>query len=1098
MKKTILTYAVLIGVAFYYIPSSFSAVAGKDLVKANIPQIYGKAKDSFQGSSDKTIIHIQDAHCNVESQENIQSILKSLEEQGKIDAVSVEGDWEPLKAEGFITQKTQEDRQYLTDWFTKYGLISGPLRHQILDNNNLKVFGMETKSILKEGWGNYIKSQTNKEDLSARAEKIKGVMEAIKLKLFDQDTQNFLQSIKDFESDKITLTAYAKILQAQADKGGVKWSTFNNFSKVVESIKLEDKIDFAKIDRERLDLVDELETKVAKDVSNDIVTKSLNYRLGRLSAVEYYNFILNKADSAKLDMNKYKNVKEYANLVNLYAQINDDALFAEIDHLVEAVKAKTFKNDAQVQFDKHLVNLYLVTKMIGLQMTRSDIAQYYKNKENLSVAKTIAFLKDQAKQLNLGVELDKNLAEIDNSLSSNEKFYELAMKRDDVMVENTLAMMDEKGFKTVVLVAGGFHTEGIVKAMKAQNISHCVITPRITNPDAKNYYVETKLGTNPAFKEMEKAGIESKNLAFIKEIKSTLIAFNSSSDINTSVMAEAVEGETKVEEKPGSALIVNLKALEKASTIEGQNTVRAQLDKIVKDATSGTNMPKNVPENFTLSEPIDARALAIANAFRSQLKDPKGVIVSFLAPNGVEEAVVFELNDGVIAGSIRVREGANKDKQFYLPYGLLKNTNIDLKHAEDIARHWGLLEQGEIDAENAGGEVVNLLTNIEQTSTKLWLKMQVLIDTMGLPGVDVNPRLNMIDDIFTPKDWKNGDKKEVIDLEKLKTLGIPTPSEIRDIMGQIGEDAVKLDDKQAIALAIRNFRNVYALVENPYNENLKNLDLWLQNKIDPKTADHVVAMGVDLDLFEMTLDDLHTYNKDERLQRFTHLQGGEVMMVKSDQPIVDDQGNIIDKRVNGLTGRIHQHNTQWDNEITRNENGTLKASQRVVVMDTTYALTNIDKLIEAKKAGKVIILAGKTMNDCALVLEKAVNNDLKKLFILSQNIINPFEGVRENKLEDKFAKRVIEHDPIRGIPFVEKIIQHLVNNQTQQAAEIIANAGIDQDKMQGKDPIAEITKALNAYIAEAQPLKLEDFVKRIAELENTLRRIGASKVVSDA
>ncbi|MBN2143803.1 MAG: hypothetical protein JW774_04180 [Candidatus Aureabacteria bacterium] len=486
----------LLALVFLFMVSGKVFAAGKgDALSANIPQIYGKAKDTFKGSSDKTVIHIQDAHGNVESQENIQAIIKSLEDQGKkVDAIMDEGGWLEYETKEIFKDFSAEDKTLLGDWLTKYGLIHGADRAVIFDNPDMPIYGAEDYALYRENGKVMKEACSNKKDSMAITEKIKGVMEAIKLKLFDEASRNFLQAVDDFNADRITLTAFSKTLQTEADKAGVKWANYNNFNKVAESITLEDSIDFAKIDRERLDLTDEIQAKADKKVADEIVTESLNYRLGKLSASDYYNALLKKAETAKADMTKYGNVQKYAQLVNLYAGINDDALFAELKNLEKEIKSKLFKSDAQINFDKYSTNLDILNKMIGLQMTVTDLAYYKDNKAEVSAAKMIAFLKDQAKTLNLAVDLQDSLAQVDKKLSANEKFYELALKRDEIMIEKTLAMMDEKGFKTVVLVAGGFHTEGITKALKAKAISHMIVTPRITNPDAPNYWLQNSTG----------------------------------------------------------------------------------------------------------------------------------------------------------------------------------------------------------------------------------------------------------------------------------------------------------------------------------------------------------------------------------------------------------------------------------------------------------------------------------------------------------------------------------------------------------------------------------------------------------------------------
>jgi len=685
MNKKMLKVVLVITIACFFHVASYAT--GKDLLKSNIPQIYGKSKGQSEGSSDLTIIHIQDAHGNVEAQENIQSIIKTLVEQGKVDAISDEGAWWEYNMDGF-NAVSDEDASLVADYWTKYALMGGAARYKALNDRKLPVMGLENKDLKLKNQELGQKSHANKKESLAMAKKIKGAMEALKLKIYDDETRGFLQALEDFGADKITLTSYAKTLQAEADKANVKWNTYNNFNKVVESIQLEDKIDFAKIDRERLDMIDELETKVDKKVSDEIVTKSLNYRLGRLSAADYYNFLLEKSLSAKIDMSKYENVNQYAKLVNIYAEINDDALFAETDRLEAEVKGKIFKTDAQVNFDKHFQNLEVLTKMIGLEMTRADLAFYNENKP--SATKAIAFLQKSAKDLGLGIEVSDTLGKIDQNLASNVKFYEVAMKRDEVMVENTLAMMDERGFKTVVLVAGGFHTEGIIKALKAKTVSHMIITPRITNPDAPNYHMQNYLGEETEATKMLKEIIANTDETESKN--TTVVTAELVKAVNVAIQAEDKDALSKLMSEHRESINANL-----------------GLKSTLQDALKG-----------------NTQAQAIVQAFVDKGFKAENIVFQSLKDN--DNPYVFMDKDGKnFAASLRDGEKDITKAIITLPIGMI-NMNNAVEHAAQIATS----EKNEIDSNKSAIE-----SNIKNNIKKEGLNQRLLmLQTLQSKGVD--------------------------------------------------------------------------------------------------------------------------------------------------------------------------------------------------------------------------------------------------------------------------------------------------------------------------------------------------------------------------
>ena len=55
---------------------------------------------------------------------------------------------------------------------------------------------------------------------------------------------------------------------------------------------------------------------------------------------------------------------------------------------------------------------------------------------------------------------------IASDLEKTQQFYQIALKRDPVLVRNALARMEHGRHKTAVLLTGGFHTPGIERLLR--------------------------------------------------------------------------------------------------------------------------------------------------------------------------------------------------------------------------------------------------------------------------------------------------------------------------------------------------------------------------------------------------------------------------------------------------------------------------------------------------------------------------------------------------------------------------------------------------------------------------------------------------------
>jgi hypothetical protein len=81
-------------------------------------------------------------------------------------------------------------------------------------------------------------------------------------------------------------------------------------------------------------------------------------------------------------------------------------------------------------------------------------------------------------------------AALEETFKSAIDFYIVALMRDKPLADNTLALARRQpgGRKMVPLVAGGFHTAGLIRDFKKAGAGYIVITPQITAEPAPEYH----------------------------------------------------------------------------------------------------------------------------------------------------------------------------------------------------------------------------------------------------------------------------------------------------------------------------------------------------------------------------------------------------------------------------------------------------------------------------------------------------------------------------------------------------------------------------------------------------------------------------------
>jgi hypothetical protein len=104
---------------------------------------------------------------------------------------------------------------------------------------------------------------------------------------------------------------------------------------------------------------------------------------------------------------------------------------------------------------------------------------------------------------------EKTRTELLEPVAAAVDFYVLAFLRDDAFFKQALDLREEDQQKTTVIVAGGFHTPGLVQRLRIRRFSYVVITPRVktSNQAEQRAYVERLLG----YRLVGRAGIAHTN-----------------------------------------------------------------------------------------------------------------------------------------------------------------------------------------------------------------------------------------------------------------------------------------------------------------------------------------------------------------------------------------------------------------------------------------------------------------------------------------------------------------------------------------------------------------------------------------------------------
>lgn len=451
----------------------------------------GTVKSSFSGDTGKVVIHIQDAHCNYEAQNNINKILDQLTKECGLNMISVEGAEGIVDTSWFRAFPDAEIRKEVATYFMKKGEITGAEFFSITTNDFAgTIFGAETREYYVKNLRAFTEVYPYKEQIENYFLNLRTIANRLKTIVYPPKLREVDAKIRDFKHKDIELSDYAEYLAKNAKKYRVDLKDKPNFEKLMQTLEYEDKIDFDIVDSERSDYIDLLSKKMDKEKMTELVTESVRFKKGHIKAVQFYIYLRDLAREYEIEIvQEYPNLFYYYIYTKLYDGINNEGLFREIGQIETQLKDKLFKNETERTLDKYTSLIDMYVDLVNIELTNDDYDQFNAYIADFNIDDVVRFINSLCDKYNLNYPTEDIPAQIRENIPNMVDFYEIAMKRDHALIDNTIKQMEKMAQDRCVLIAGGFHTRGIKDILEKQGISYVVVTPKITK-DVETPYIK--------------------------------------------------------------------------------------------------------------------------------------------------------------------------------------------------------------------------------------------------------------------------------------------------------------------------------------------------------------------------------------------------------------------------------------------------------------------------------------------------------------------------------------------------------------------------------------------------------------------------------
>lgn len=487
----------------------------------DIPDSIGRIDTRYvaQDTNAPVLIHIQDAHALPEAQRHIQTILEYLTRANYVDRIAVESAFGQIDPTLLRIFDDEELNQAFAQTLLEMGELTGvelfAVNHPEFAAN---IQGAEDSLLYKESFELFREIKQAESEWREVLSGYEKFIEQLQLKVFRGQLRDYALKQAEWKDSRDHSIEYLHLigeyareyleLDLQDPRNQFNWpSTVRLFT----ISRLEESLDPEKSRRQAEEIMRALDTLEDADLAQYFKTVIRKFYLeeGQHDFSEFSDSDHPYVESArtffeyfrrgvknKIELLGYPHFLQSAGILILRNELDAVQLFDELDRLERGVERKLVQTKGENELLQLREGVRLIDKLLTLKMSRENFESYKSNKANLLSGK----LSERLGRFHRLIPSTKDLPEISQSLLDKaERFYKLSVERDRALFDNTLKLMQsERGddVRAAVLITGGFHTRGLTESLKEREISHIVVSPKISRITEDGLYENAMLGKN--------------------------------------------------------------------------------------------------------------------------------------------------------------------------------------------------------------------------------------------------------------------------------------------------------------------------------------------------------------------------------------------------------------------------------------------------------------------------------------------------------------------------------------------------------------------------------------------------------------------------
>jgi hypothetical protein len=408
--------------------------------------VHGVVRDVRPGRAGAPVfIHLQDVHGVRSAQLNVSALLLDVLRADPRAPVGLEGAAGNFDLTAFRGRDAAVNAE-IGAFFFESGYIAGPELAAFSAPVEPRYGGVEDKALylrnveaVKASFAGRPAFQSWIVHRRAEVESMKAAAYSPALKLLDEKCR--LREI-----GALPLGDYLAFLSAEnPGTAGPDVALF------LEARAAEASLDFHKAEAERNALLARLVEKLSPARVQALLRDSLSFRQGRVGYPAFYRALMSAAEGAGISWKEYPAFDAYVRYVFRTDEIRPEALFQQIAALEDGAWAARAVTPAQKEARRADADLTLLQKLAALTLTPAEWDRYKARRDAI-------------------VDPFPGVAPF-------EDFYRSAESRNDAMASRFRE--HAKGAPLAVLVAGGFHGDGLARLLARDGATLVTVSPKL-------------------------------------------------------------------------------------------------------------------------------------------------------------------------------------------------------------------------------------------------------------------------------------------------------------------------------------------------------------------------------------------------------------------------------------------------------------------------------------------------------------------------------------------------------------------------------------------------------------------------------------------